>query len=73
MHSLVVHFNRGCDKEERRISQQQNHPMWLSDNGKQKYKCAERQHFESTSQKGPSGYFTVAKKDSVSCADVLNL
>ena len=73
MHSLVGHLKRRCDKEERRTSQEQNHPMWLSDNGKQAFKCAKRQHFENTSQKRRNGYFTVVKKDSISCAVVLNL
>ena len=32
-----------------------------------------RQSLENTAQKGPNAYFTVAKKDSISCAVVLNL
>ena len=46
-HGLVVHFNRGCNREERRTSLEQNHPMWLSDKGKQAFKCNKRQHFFS--------------------------
>ena len=63
MHSLVGYFNRGCDKEERRTSQEQNHPMWLSDNGKQAFMCAKRQHLDNTSQKGPSGYLLYCCKE----------
>ena len=73
MHSLIGHFNRGCAKEEGRTSQEQNHPKWLSEKGKQAFKCTKRQHLDDTSQKGQNGYFIVTKKDLISCAVVLNL
>ena len=47
--------------------------MCLSDKGRQAFQCTKRQHLENTAQKGPNGYFTVAKKDSISRAVVLNL
>ena len=46
--------------------------MCLSGKGRHAFQCTKHQHLENTAEKGPNGYFTVAKKDSISCAVVLN-
>ena len=74
-HALVEHFNCECDKEERRTSLEQIKTIlcaYLTRENRH-LNVLIRHHLENAAQKGPNGYFTVAKKDSISCAVVLNL